>query len=113
MDSAKGSYKISANASLSIFNTVFGLAPFEMVVNGKKLASGCITIADATTPSGKLYYNNEQDITANTHYSFKGVSKNGLLQIDFYRLGDKTPTMAFCGDGPADESYYRGVVEFC
>lgn len=30
MDSAKGSYKISANASLSIFNTVFGLAPFEV-----------------------------------------------------------------------------------
>lgn len=30
MDSAKGSYKISANASLSVFNTVFGLAPFEV-----------------------------------------------------------------------------------
>jgi hypothetical protein len=84
-----------------------------MVVNGKKLATGCITIADATTPSGKLYYNTEQDITANTHYSFKGASKDGHLQIDFYRHGDKTPTMAFCGDGPVDESYYRGVLEFC
>ena len=35
MDSAKGSYKISANASLSIFNTVFGLAPFEVSRHGR------------------------------------------------------------------------------
>lgn len=84
-----------------------------MIVNGKKLATGCITIADGTTPTGRLYYNNEQDVAATNHYSFKGVSQDGHLQIDFYRPGEKSPTMAFCGDGSMDESYYRGVLEFC
>lgn len=84
----------------------------QLFINGQKLATGCITIADKTTPVGQLYYNHERDISSDNHYSFKGVSKGGNLQIDFYREGEKTPTMAFCGESSADESYYRGVVEF-